>query len=607
MHSSKQKTPATTLRHYVRRLLPVATLSGLALLVPSAESAISTATAQSRHAAERFVLVHEDVAALQEAQASQGVRTPREALRSFPPAAHSTAPEAAITRYAHLLSDTTLRAGRDTYCARAHPDRSFGDEGLLWVGDRSGYGAVRALLWFEVSELAPEEAIVDAELKLRLRHTEPTWDPARRIVLRRVEESWAESDATWGSFPDYRDDEVSSAEVATPSQWYGWDVTELVQRWRWPDRPWYDWHCDNHGVMLQGYEALGSSRGFDSSESSDEPELAIRHTTDRTAPNGSLGRIPLYHNTEDPAVPGTTLIRLRWSGDDPSPATGVDHFVLAAQRNREAWWFSQPIRESSGGLFRGENGKRFGFRVQAVDVAGNREPDTAAEQQTLVDLSPPRSMVQPIPEFVPGDFVVTWAGYDEPTGEDIFASGITNYTVHYSINGGGWGTLWRDTSDVSRLFEPRQGMRYAFQATACDRAGNCELLGGPEATTHVDGRAPVTRFERVTGVDNQVFTVEWRGWDPGGSGVVSFDVQVRRDLGPWEDWAIGVPASAKSYSGEYSHVYGFRARAHDRAGNTGRYPSQPQLNVGVIDRGILRHEVRFPLVLQASATGGHAR
>ncbi len=500
-----------------------------------------------------------------------------------------------------VLANTNLEAERDAFVSSEHRDTNYGSERYLYVGDRPGYGATRSFVWFETEQLAQDQAVTKALLRLYLREAGPSGDAEREVLVRRVDESWDEDEITWHRFPDYRDRREDGTGVGTRSDRYEWDVTRLVQRWRWPKRPWQDTHRDNHGLYVQGYESDGSYREFDSSEGSKEPELSITHATDIRPPEAALNRdlVPLYSSKPDPDNPSTTLVRLEWSGEDPDPATGIDYFRLYAQRNAEPWFVvGDTLRESTAGWFRGENGKRFGFRVHAVDMAGNVEPDSPAEVQTLVDLSPPVTSVRPLPAYVPGRFTLSWSGYDEPAGPDIYASGIARYNVYYSINGGAWGALFTDVTYTSGTLEPLQGLTYEFQAQAVDLARNFEPRGQAEARTHVDGLAPIVRFGPITGVDRRAFTVSWDGVDPGGSGIESYDIQYRRDLEPWTDWAIETQGRQLAFSGEPSHVYGFRGRARDAAGNVGVYPVLPQLSVGVLDRDVLRYSGYLPVMPQ---------
>ena len=62
--------------------------------------------------------------------------------------------------------------------------------------------------------------------------------------------------------------------------------------------------------------------------------------------------------------------------------------------------------------------------------------------------------------------------------------------------------------------------------------------------------------------------VHWSGSDPDGSGISSYDVQVRDgEGGAWSDWLIRTPEASGAYPAAAGHTYYFRSRAWDRGGN----------------------------------------
>jgi RHS repeat-associated protein len=64
--------------------------------------------------------------------------------------------------------------------------------------------------------------------------------------------------------------------------------------------------------------------------------------------------------------------------------------------------------------------------------------------------------------------------------------------------------------------------------------------------------------------------VAWSGTDQG-SGVATYDVQVKVDDGDWTAWLTATTATEAVYSGELGHQYTFRARATDHVSNTGAW------------------------------------
>ncbi|MCR4408538.1 MAG: hypothetical protein NUW24_16725 [Anaerolineae bacterium] len=65
-------------------------------------------------------------------------------------------------------------------------------------------------------------------------------------------------------------------------------------------------------------------------------------------------------------------------------------------------------------------------------------------------------------------------------------------------------------------------------------------------------------------------SVAWSGTDQG-SGVASYDVQVKVDDGGWTAWLTDTTDTEAVYSGELGHTYTFRVRATDNVSNTGAW------------------------------------
>jgi len=95
----------------------------------------------------------------------------------------------------------------------------------------------------------------------------------------------------------------------------------------------------------------------------------------------------------------------------------------------------------------------------------------------------------------------------------------------------------------------------------------------------VDTTAPSTTMSALpTSVGQMTFTVSWTGSDNAdGSGIAAFDIQSKDGaLGAWQDWLTGVVSTSAAFSGLRGHVYYFRSRGIDAAGNQEAYPSGNQ-------------------------------
>ncbi|MBC7251939.1 MAG: fibronectin type III domain-containing protein [Anaerolineae bacterium] len=72
---------------------------------------------------------------------------------------------------------------------------------------------------------------------------------------------------------------------------------------------------------------------------------------------------------------------------------------------------------------------------------------------------------------------------------------------------------------------------------------------------------------------NAVFIVQWKGYDPKGSGIQCYDVQVRDGFGAWQNWQTCTAATSAEFSGQPGHMYSFRCRARDNSGNVEVWPA----------------------------------
>jgi predicted extracellular nuclease len=72
------------------------------------------------------------------------------------------------------------------------------------------------------------------------------------------------------------------------------------------------------------------------------------------------------------------------------------------------------------------------------------------------------------------------------------------------------------------------------------------------------------------------FWVGWYGFDKGGSGIQCFDVQVQDGYyGEWQDWLTCTVEKSARFEGQRGHLYFFRSRATDNAGNVEAWPAYP--------------------------------
>jgi hypothetical protein len=483
------------------------------------------------------------------------------------------------------IEDTvTLQSDADAFASSGQPDSNFGGSTILYVGERGNYGATRTLLYFDLGDLDRNQVVLDGELRMYMREAGPAGDQGRDIALYRIRDDWDEDDVTWNHFPDTSDDRLVDTSIGTTRDWYSWDVGELV-------RNWYDEEWDNYGIYVQGYETAGSYRGFDSREGSSEPELELEVAIDSVPPTATLNPLPTYVHTPN--------IQLSWpEGTDPDPSSGIDYYEVWVQQGTQPWFKAGQVDGTAYTFMNAQSGYTYGFRLVAVDRAGNRQPDGPAQATTLVDLDAPTARLNPLPEWVGGPFNLTWTGQDLPNAAGLQNSGIQHYDLEYNIDNTSWGTLQYGVPGTSFTFTPPYQTAYLFRIRALDRAGNLSAFDGNIVQTKADLAPPRAWFLAASGVDSPLFIVPWDGDDPSGSGVASFDLEFQVGTGPWQTWLTETHDRRHEFAGEYGRTYGFRIRGRDQVGHVGSFPDQAQLQVAVIRSSDLKHTLRLPYVSQ---------
>jgi Tol biopolymer transport system component len=186
-----------------------------------------------------------------------------------------------------------------------------------------------------------------------------------------------------------------------------------------------------------------------------------------------------------------------------------------------------------------------------------------------VDTLPPSSTVTDLPAQSPSPIAVSWSGVDNGL------AGIANYDVQVRDGPEGTWIDWRVgiAQTSASYWGGLAGHTYYFRCRARDNALNLEAWPGDyEAWTTVETLPPQTAVEPLPPYSRGKVTVTWSGIDVGGSGIATYDVQVRDGAGDWTDWQMGVATTEASFKGETGHTYYFRSRGTDRAGNTEEWP-----------------------------------
>ena len=205
--------------------------------------------------------------------------------------------------------------------------------------------------------------------------------------------------------------------------------------------------------------------------------------------------------------------------------------------------------------------------VWLKDNAGNVDFNQRADMSNAVwyDASPPSTTMQITGTLGNAGWyrsavTVTLASTDT-------ASGVT--ATHFSVDSGPW--------QIGNALTVSSDGAHPFDFYADDNAANAESV--QHTVIHIDKTNPSTAVDALPNTQlNTTFTVSWSGNDnAGGSGIVQYDVQSRDGIaGTWQDWLTGVAATSAQFTGQRGHVYYFRSRGRDLAGNQEDYPAGDQ-------------------------------
>ncbi len=182
----------------------------------------------------------------------------------------------------------------------------------------------------------------------------------------------------------------------------------------------------------------------------------------------------------------------------------------------------------------------------------------------------PESRALALPPQSPATFTVFW------TGDDTGGSGLKDLDVQIREGAGGtWADWQTHTTATSASFTGVGGRAYYFRTRGRDHAGNVEAWPAThDAMTTVEPNPPLTAVEALPAYSRNGLLVRWGGSDPGGSGIQSYDVQVRQGgSGTWTDWRMDVTETSTIFDGIAGLEYRFRSRARDRAQNVEAWPA----------------------------------
>lgn len=191
-------------------------------------------------------------------------------------------------------------------------------------------------------------------------------------------------------------------------------------------------------------------------------------TVDTIAPTATMNSLPQYTTS--------TSFWVSWSGNDSG--SGIASYNVQYQIDGGAWQtVIQNTPQTSFYIQNAQTGQLWGFRVQAVDTAGNVQPwSSSAQASTTIFANPIAAVLSFNPPIlqstapVTNSFPVKWLAATPP------GTFVTVVTVTYRFNYGSW-TLWSTfpaTQTVASFNWVNTGLGdgiYQFKATAANNVG----------------------------------------------------------------------------------------------------------------------------------------
>jgi hypothetical protein len=260
-----------------------------------------------------------------------------------------------------------------------------------------------------------------------------------------------------------------------------------------------------------------------------------------------------------------------WSDWEPADCTGSNGTTSPQV-------VSATVRFDQDGGATGPNKVR--FRIE--DMAGNF--GTSGEYIVKIDTVAPAN---PTTLSSPSHSVNVWSNNNKVTiqwsGASDDRSGICGYSYSWSHSPTTVPDSSLDTSQTSLVDYPLgDAGDWWFHIRSIDVAGNAGVGAVHLGPIKIDTDLPTSWISSPATTNNPSFIISWAGGDTG-SGIASYDVQ-HRDLTTGSSWSAlysEVTFTSATYPGKHGHIYEFRVRARDHAGNQEPWPTNPQTKTKV--------------------------
>ncbi len=317
---------------------------------------------------------------------------------------------------------------------------------------------------------------------------------------------------------------------------------------------------------------------------------------------GNVGESPIHYIQIDSTPPNipTTLTGDRltgvWSKDDtPTMVWSGASDETSGVRGYSYEWSTSPdavpddtldtISTVASPAMPGD-GDGWYFHVRTVDWAPLWADGAIHDGPYWLDITPPSNPTDfssnPAANAWTNDdtIYVSWSGASDGSG-----SGVYGYSYEWSTSSSVLPDTIVETTANNITSAPLGASDlWYFHIRTLDQVGNWSSDAATYGLFYVDVDAPSSSASSPSSVSIGGFTVSWSGSDSGGSGyALRYDVQYKdTTLGAgWTNWKNDTTLTSGYFIGDPGHIYQFRSRARDGAGNQEPWPYFPDTTTEV--------------------------
>ena len=248
---------------------------------------------------------------------------------------------------------------------------------------------------------------------------------------------------------------------------------------------------------------------------------------------------------------GTGLLTAVFTSLDPltgqAPAAILDGFLPPNDSTNIGEGYIQYTVKAKSGLATGAT-----INQQAAVVFDTNAPLNTAVVSNTLDVGAPSSSVTALPSTESPTFTLHWSGQDDTGG-----SGIANYSIFVSDNGGAFTPFLTNTTSTSATFAGTIGHTYGFYSVATDNVGNVQPTpSSAQTTTTIAANNGV-----ISGVVFRDFNLDGQqdGSEPALAGITVFlDTNNNGVLDAGEPTSVTNASGVYSFSGLAAGTYTVR-------------------------------------------------